>query len=100
MRPGRTVDEAFPVPATRPKTKQRKPRPVVMAQEPLRIPNLLTRDEVAQILRVDPMTVKRLIDRGELRVYRTRPAGKGGREHVYADSVAEHIARNSYGGER
>ena len=62
------------------------------------LPALLTVAEVAAALRVSKPTVTRLVRRGELATY--RPNGLGGVLLVIGDSVAAHVARNTYGGDR
>lgn len=60
------------------------------------LPKLVTMAEAALALRISRPTLMRLVRRGDLKAY--RPTGAGGVILVHADSVADHIARHSYGG--
>ena len=59
------------------------------------LPTFVTLAEVAEALHVSKPTAVRLVRRGELRSY--RPNGFGGVVLVFADSLADHVERNSYG---
>lgn len=69
-----------------------------IADATVALPKLVTMSEAALALRVSRPTLDRLVRRGDLRAY--RPTSAGGVILVHADSVADHIARNSYGGAR
>lgn len=71
---------------------------VVTATSDIAIPAMLTLAEAAAALHVSKPTVARLVRRGELLTY--RPTGAGGVVLVHAHSVADHVARHSYGGAR
>ena len=71
---------------------------VQVAAATVALPKLVTLAEAALALRVSRPTVVRLVRRGELRAY--RPTGAGGVVLVHADSVADHVARHSFGGAR
>ncbi len=59
------------------------------------LPTFVTLAEVAESLHVSKPTAVRLVRRGELRSY--RPNGFRGVVLVFADSLADHVERNSYG---
>lgn len=61
------------------------------------LPSLITIAEAASAARVSRPTIVRAYRAGDLRTFRT-PGG--GRVHVYADSLAEWIARNTFGGSK
>lgn len=60
------------------------------------VPTLMTMAEAALALRISRPKLMRLVRRGDVKAY--RPTGAGGVILVHADSVADHIARHSYGG--
>jgi len=63
----------------------------------LKIPALLTLGETAEALRVSKPTIVRMVRRGELQVYRPNDLDRG-IVLVIGDSVAEHVARHTFGG--